>query len=150
MVKVGKGATNFSLRVGLPIKGLIKSTIFKQFCGGETIDECTGAIDQLWKSRVSTILDYSVEGKTSDEDFEATTNEIIATIAKGKNNPAIPFAVFKVTGISRFGLLELANARQLWNAFIVFARLDMKLMFLYSSMQKKHGSKIPLIGSLTT
>ena len=109
MVKVGKGVTNFSLRVGLPIKGLIKSTIFKQFCGGETIEECTSAIDQLWKSRVSTILDYSVEGKTSDEDFEATTNEIIATIAKGKNNPAIPFAVFKVTGISRFGLLELVN-----------------------------------------
>jgi proline dehydrogenase len=110
MVKVGKGVTNFSLSVGLPIKGLIKSTIFKQFCGGETIEECTGTIDQLWKSRVSTILDYSVEGKTSDEDFEATTNEIIATIAKGKNNPAIPFAVFKVTGISRFGLLEMTNS----------------------------------------
>lgn len=109
MVKVGKGVTNFSLSVGLPIKGIIKSTIFKQFCGGETIDECTETVGQMWKNKVGTILDYSVEGKTSDEDFEATTKEIIATIAKGKTTEAIPFAVFKVTGITRFGLLEAAN-----------------------------------------
>ncbi|MCC6701267.1 MAG: proline dehydrogenase family protein [Fluviicola sp.] len=109
MVKVGKGVTNFSLSAGLPIKGIIKATIFKQFCGGETIDECTETVGQMWKNKVGTILDYSVEGKTSDEDFEATTKEIIATIAKGKTTEAIPFAVFKVTGITRFGLLEAAN-----------------------------------------
>lgn len=109
MVKVGKGVTNFSLSAGLPIKGIIKATIFKQFCGGETIDECTETVGQMWKNKVGTILDYSVEGKTSDEDFEATTKEIIATIAKGKTTEAIPFAVFKVTGITRFGLLVAAN-----------------------------------------
>jgi proline dehydrogenase len=109
LVKLGKGATNFSLNVGLPIKGIIKSTIFKQFCGGETIDECSSTIQTMWNSRVGTILDYSVEGKTSVEDFEATTNEIIATIAKAKGNESIPFAVFKVTGITRFGLLEATN-----------------------------------------
>lgn len=109
MVKVGKGVTNFSLSVGLPIKGIIKATIFKQFCGGETIEECTETVELMWKNKVGTILDYSVEGKISDEDFEATTNEIIATIAKGKTTDAIPFAVFKVTGIARFGLLEAAN-----------------------------------------
>lgn len=109
MVKIGKGVTNFSLNVGLPIKGLIKSTIFKQFCGGESIEDCNETIKQLWQNHVGTILDFSIEGKTSDEDFEATTKEIIATISKAKGNPAIPFAVFKVTGIARFGLLEAAN-----------------------------------------
>lgn len=109
LVKVGKGMTSFGLNVGLPIRGLIKSTIFKQFCGGETIEECTTTINTLWKQKVGTILDYSVEGKTSEEDFEATTREIIATIAKAKGNPGIPFAVFKVTGISRFAILEKAN-----------------------------------------
>lgn len=110
LVKLGKGATRFSLNIGLPIKGMIKATIFKQFCGGETIEECTSTINTLWQSHVGTILDYSVEGKTSPEDFEATTQEIIATIAKAKGNPGIPFAVFKVTGIARFDILEKANA----------------------------------------
>jgi proline dehydrogenase len=109
MVKVGKALTNFGLNLHLPIQGLIKSSIFKQFCGGETIAECTGTINELWKNHVGTILDYSIEGKTTAEDFEATTREIIATIAKGKGNPAIPFAVFKITGIGRFGILEKAN-----------------------------------------
>lgn len=110
LVKSGKGLTRFGLNIGLPIKGIIKSTIFEQFCGGETIEECTTTIESMWKHHVGTILDYSVEGKTSAEDFEATTREIIATIHKGKGNPAIPFAVFKVTGIARFSLLELTNS----------------------------------------
>lgn len=109
LVKAGKGVTNFSLNIGLPIQGMIKATIFKQFCGGETIEECTPVINSMWKNHVGTILDYSVEGKESPEDFEATTNEIIATINKAKNNEGIPFAVFKVTGIAEFAILERAN-----------------------------------------
>lgn len=110
LVKSGKGLTRFGLNIGLPIKGMIKATIFEQFCGGETIEECSVTIENMWKHHVGTILDYSVEGKTSAEDFEATTKEIIATIHKAKGNPAIPFAVFKVTGIARFSLLELTNS----------------------------------------
>lgn len=108
-VKFGKIATSVSFKLHLPINGIIKSTIFKQFCGGETIEDCAQAIDHLNQFKIGTILDYSVEGKTSDEDFEKTTLEIIATIEKAKGNKAIPFAVFKVTGITRFGLLEKAN-----------------------------------------
>lgn len=109
LVKTGKGLARFGLNIGLPIKGMIKATIFEQFCGGETIEECTSTIDTMWKNHVGTILDYSVEGKTSAEDFEYTTKEIIATIHKAKGNPGIPFAVFKITGISRFSLLEFTN-----------------------------------------
>jgi proline dehydrogenase len=109
MVKFGKSATNFALKTGLPIRGLIKKTIFSQFCGGETIEECDETIAHLNKFGIGTILDYSVEGKTSDEDFDATVKEIIDTILAASKNPAIPFAVFKVTGISRFSILEKAN-----------------------------------------
>jgi proline dehydrogenase len=109
MVKVGKWSTNTALNVGLPIKGIIKKTIFKQFCGGETIRECKPTIDLLAKYGVGTILDYSIEGKTSDEDFDSTVQEIIDTIHAAKKDPKIPFAVFKVTGISRFAILEKAN-----------------------------------------
>ncbi len=109
LVKFGKWSTDIALKLHLPINGLVKKTIFRQFCGGETIEECRGTIKQLGEFGIGTILDYSVEGKTSLADFEATTNEIIATIHEGKNNPHIPFSVFKVTGISRFGILEKCN-----------------------------------------
>ena len=109
MVTFGKWSTNTALSIGLPIKGLIKKTIFSQFCGGETIHECNATIELLGKYGIGTILDYSVEGKTSEEDFDATVEEIIETIHAAKNNAHIPFAVFKVTGISRFSILEKAN-----------------------------------------
>lgn len=109
LVKIGKVATNFALKIGLPIKGIIKKTIFSQFCGGESIKESISTSDDLAKHNVKTILDYSIEGKTSDEDFDATVNEIIATIDEAKNNSNIPFAVFKVTGICLFSILEKAN-----------------------------------------
>ena len=110
IVKFGKWFTNLALKLNLPIDGIIKKTIFKQFCGGETIADCEHTIAELNQFKIGTILDYSVEGKTEEVDFEKTTEEIIATILKAKNNPAIPFAVFKVTGIATFSILEKANS----------------------------------------
>ena len=109
LVKFGKGATNFAFAIRLPISGIIKKTIFKQFCGGETIANCSGKIDELAKFKIGTILDYSVEGKMKDADLDHTRDEIIKTIATAKKNTEIPFAVFKVTGVIRTDLLEKAN-----------------------------------------
>ncbi|MFD1552040.1 proline dehydrogenase [Putridiphycobacter roseus] len=109
LVKFGKVATNVAFTLHLPVKGLIKKTIFKQFCGGESIQDCDLKINQLNNYKIGTILDYSVEGKESLADLEATKEEIIDTILKGKANDAIPFSVFKITGVSRFSLLEKAN-----------------------------------------
>lgn len=109
LVKVGAALGNFALALRLPVKGLIKKTIFKQFCGGESIADCEQKIKDLAKFNIGTILDYSVEGKSSEEDLDRTKNEIIATIQKAKGNLAIPFSVFKVTGISKTDLLEKAN-----------------------------------------
>ncbi len=109
-VNVGKSLTTFALKTNLPIRGMIKATIFKQFCGGETIEECDKTIEDLGKYSIGTILDYSVEGKETERDFDACTTETIATITKAKNNKTIPFSVFKVTGLARFGLLEKVSA----------------------------------------
>lgn len=109
VVKFGKWFINLALKLRLPINGIIKKTIFKQFCGGETIQECDATIHTLGSFGIGTILDYSVEGQTSSEAFEFTTREIIGTIDKAKTSSHIPFAVFKVTGISRFEILEKAN-----------------------------------------
>lgn len=109
LVRFGKWITPIAFKLKLPIQGLIKATIFRQFCGGESIDECDDTINTLMDYRVGTILDYSVEGMSAESDFDGTCEEIVGTIKKAKGNPAIPFAVFKVTGIARHGLLEKLN-----------------------------------------
>jgi len=106
VVSIGSKLMGISLKIHLPIKGLIKATIFKQFCGGETIEECDKKIALLGKSGIGTILDYSVEGKENECDFDACATETINTVKKSKSTSNIPFCVFKVTGVARFGLLE--------------------------------------------
>lgn len=111
LVKMAKVLTPLALRIKLPIQGLIKKTIFKQFCGGETIQECDHTIESLHAFGIGTILDYSVEGKTQEEEFEQTTQIIIQTIEKSATDKAIPFAVFKVTGIAQHHFIELESNR---------------------------------------
>ncbi len=110
-VKYGAPLASWSLKVGLPVKGLIKATLFGHFCGGEDIASCQNTINELWKQRVGTILDYSVEGEKTDKGFDKTRDETIATIKKAAGNEAIPFSVFKVTGVAAFDLLEKMNRR---------------------------------------
>lgn len=109
---VGTTMTKFALSIGLPVEGLIKSTVFEQFCGGETIDECDKTVGVLGNSHIGTILDYSVEGKSTEGDFDRTKDEIIRTIKRAKNDPNIPFAVFKVTGIAPLGTLERLSRKK--------------------------------------
>jgi proline dehydrogenase len=109
-VNIGKTLTTFAIQTHLPIKGIIKATIFKQFCGGETIQECDSAINELGRFKIGTILDYSVEGKETEHDFDACATETVATVRKAKNDKNIPFCVFKVTGLARFALLEKITA----------------------------------------
>lgn len=112
LTKIGPPLTNFFLNIGLPIKGLIKATIFKHFCGGETIAECEHTIEQLALGNVGTILDYSVEGEDEEAVFDFTCEEIIRTIERAAGDKRIPITVFKVTGIGRFGLLEKLDAKK--------------------------------------
>ena len=103
--------THTALTLRIPIGWAIKGNIFKQFCGGETIHECRRATQGLSKFNIGTILDYSVEGKENESDFENTKAETILTIEAAAKDPSIPFCVFKVTGIARFALLEKVNAK---------------------------------------
>ena len=112
LTSVGPPITNFFLNIGLPIKGVIKATIFKHFCGGETIAECENTIAQLHSGKVGTILDYSVEGEDEESVFDFTSEEIIRTIERAAGDERIPITVFKVTGVARFGLLEKIDAKK--------------------------------------
>lgn len=109
LVSVGKSLTQFAFNIHLPIKNIVKNTIYSQFCGGESINDCESTIDSLADFNIGTILDYSVEGKSNEQSFNDTTKELIRVANLAKDNSKIPFVVFKMTGIARFGLLEKMN-----------------------------------------
>ncbi len=110
LVKIGPPVTNFAMKIGLPIKSIIRATIFKHFCGGETISGCDAAIKNLYDGGVGTILDYAVEGEDDALVFDNTRDEIMRTIEQASVNKAIPLTVFKMTGVSRFSLMEKLDA----------------------------------------
>ncbi len=100
------GLVKVAMGLHLPIKPIIKATVYNHFCGGETIEESQKAIDKLWKSKIGTILDFSAEGKESAEDFNRALQQTLASIEKAATTDSIPFSVFKPTGLCKFSLLE--------------------------------------------
>ena len=112
LTKIGPPITLLAFKLKLPVTGLIKATIFKHFCGGETIEECEQTVEALHRGKVHSILDYSVEGAKEDNVFDQTCQEIIKTIKHADGDSRIPLSVFKVTGIGRFALLEKVDAGQ--------------------------------------
>ncbi len=96
----------FALKYHFPIKKIVRNTLFKQFCGGETYWECGDTMDKLYSKGIFSIPDYSVEGKEDEESFDRTTKELIKGIELAAGLPMVSFSVFKMTGIARFALLE--------------------------------------------
>lgn len=107
LVKLGTTLTPWAMRIGLPIRGILRNTIFKQFVGGETLQETAIVAQKLSAFNVAVILDYGVEGGEDGEAaFEHATEEFIKVIHYAATQPNIPFISIKVTGFSRFSLLE--------------------------------------------
>jgi proline dehydrogenase len=103
--KVGPPLVTFALKLGLPVQGIIRRTIFDIFCGGTSLEDTRGRSLELFQSKVLTILDYSVEGKSTEESFDATRDEIIRTLQHGATDEAVAFSAMKVTGIADAELL---------------------------------------------
>ncbi len=106
LVRIGTAVTNFALKAHLPVEGLIRSTVFDHFCGGVTEEDCIPNIDNMYTKNVYSILDYSVEGKETEEQFDHALQKTLKTIEFAKEKEAIPFAVFKPTGFGRFALYQ--------------------------------------------
>ena len=106
LVKLGTRITPWAIRTGIPVKGVIRKTIFKQFVGGETLEETAAVAKKLGEYGVQVILDYGVEGGHSEEAFDHATDEFIRVIDYAGTQPNIPYMSVKVTGIARFSLLE--------------------------------------------
>lgn len=106
LVDLGERLVRWGLKLHLPVKPLVRATLFRQFAGGETAEECLPVIEKLWQHHIATILDYSVEGQSTRADFERTVQEICKTIDLAARHEAIPFSVFKVSGLCRAEVLE--------------------------------------------
>lgn len=107
LVKMGTRLTPWAIKSGLPVKGIIRNTIFSQFVGGETLAETAKVATKLGEYNVKVILDYGVEGGDDGEHgFDHATEEFIRVINYAATQPNIPFMSIKVTGFARFSLLE--------------------------------------------
>jgi proline dehydrogenase len=131
LVRIGTAVTNFALKAKLPVEGLIRATVFDHFCGGVNEDDCIAVVDRMFSKGVSSVLDYSVEGKEEENQFDAALKMTLKTIEFAKERLAIPFAVFKPTGLGRFKLYEKIGNKEVlsqeeqaeWNR--VVARFDL-------------------------
>ena len=110
LVKIGTAVTKFALNVHLPVEGLIRSTVFDHFCGGVSEDDCMPTVDKLYDAGVYSVLDYSVEGKEAYEQFERTKDKVLELTQFAEHKQAMPFSVFKPTGIGRFYIWEKVSA----------------------------------------
>ena len=106
LVQLGTRIVPALLNAGLPIKGIIRNTIFKQFVGGETLAETISVAQMLAGHNVDVILDYGVEGKEGEENFDQATQVFIDVINHAASQKNIPFISIKVTGLASHELLQ--------------------------------------------
>jgi proline dehydrogenase len=106
LVDIGARLAEWSFRHHLPVHWLVKHTIYEQFCGGETLEEVTQIIHQLGASHIKTILDYGVEDKSTEEDFDHTCQHLLETLAYGQTHRNLHIVSLKLSGLFRFSLME--------------------------------------------
>ena len=109
IVDIGAHITSLALAIGLPVQSILKSTIFEHFCGGEGLAETKPMVDALSTHGVSTILDYGVEAKESQSEFDANLWEQLRCIEFADAHASVPYVSCKITGYAPFALLEKLN-----------------------------------------
>jgi proline dehydrogenase len=118
LVKLGLWLTPLALKLRLPVKGLIRKTIFSQFVGGETLQKTSAVVEKLAKFHVQVILDYGVEGKEGEENFDHAAEEFIKVIQYAATQPNIPFMSIKLTGLSRFELFRKIDSLAVYSDIV--------------------------------
>ncbi|QCX52315.1 proline dehydrogenase family protein [Elizabethkingia sp. JS20170427COW] len=113
LTNVGISILNFTIKNNFPfVKGIVKSTLFEQFCGGETREESIAVVNKMWKSHVGSIFDYAIEGKADEKTFDEVYHEILDIIKFSKGKEAIPFVVFKPTAFGRIEIFEKVGKKE--------------------------------------
>ena len=112
LVRIGTAVTKFALKAHMPVEHLIRASVFDHFCGGVTEEDCMPVIDKMFQKNVHSILDYSVEGKETEEQFDLALEKTLKILDFVKEKDAIPFAVFKPTGFGRFALYQKITEKE--------------------------------------
>ncbi|MEX2597816.1 MAG: proline dehydrogenase family protein [Salibacteraceae bacterium] len=112
LTKFSTALAEFALKWRIPVGWAVKPTIFRVFCGGETIFESLKAVEKLSVSRIGAILDYSVEGQDREIEFGKTETEIVRIIQLASENPNIPVSCIKLSGIASNALLEKLSSNK--------------------------------------
>ena len=112
LVTVFTNLTLLMLKMKLPVKWILKRTIYKHFCGGVDLIECQEIISGMHSMNVHSILDYSVEGQKNELLFENSCKKKIDIINSVSKSDAIPFAVFKPSSIGRYDLFKLISSEK--------------------------------------
>lgn len=143
LTNIGVSLLNFTVRNNFPfVDGIVKQTLFEQFCGGETREESMKVVKQMFKRGVGSIFDYSIEGKEEEEVFDAVCKEIKDIVRFSVGNPAIPFIVFKPTAFGRIDIYEevgkgnelTTSQKEEWNR--VVQRFDEVCQLCFESDKK--------------
>jgi len=135
IVKLGTRLAPWALHIGLPVKGLIRNTIFRQFVGGETMEETAPVAEMLARFQVKVILDYGVEGKEGEANFDQACEQFLQVIRYAATQPNIPFMSVKVTGFARFALLEKLHVSMKGRSGDLWVRLDESVAALEAAEQ---------------
>ena len=109
LVRIGKTLTNFAIKTHLPVEKLVRATVFDHFCGGVNEFDCLPTVDRMYEKNVCSVLDYSVEGKDTEDPLDDALEMILKVLDFVKEKEAIPYAVFKPTGYGRFSLFHKVN-----------------------------------------
>lgn len=114
MVSMGSWLTKISLKFHLPVKGLIKRTIFQQFCGGETREECIPVMERMIESRVHTVFDYASEIREKGEAaFNKDLQNQLEIAEFAKDRKEIPFLAIKPTNLGAFSVwAKISSGKQ--------------------------------------
>ena len=110
LVRIGTMMTNFAIKAQLPVEGLIRSTVFDHFCGGVNEEDCLPVVEKMYSKGVCSVLDYSVEAKEDEAQFDAALDKTLKILEFVKEKDSMPFAVFKPSGFGRFELYEKLGA----------------------------------------
>ena len=106
LTNIGKTALEISLKLRLPILFIVKGTVFKQFCSGETLKESFNTVERLNNKNVKSYLHYSVEGLENEDSYDLSLNEVLDSIKFVAEKQILDFTVFKPTAIANSLILE--------------------------------------------
>ena len=143
LVKLGTGLTKLAFRWHLPIERIVRATVFDHFCGGVNEQDSMKVVHSLDAIGVATVLDYSVEGKEEENQFDLTQDKVLSLIDFSSEKKSMPFAVFKPTGLGRFKVWQQASVGPL-NGLLQeeWERIKARYMTI---VQKAQSQKIMLL-----